>query len=191
MESEMRTGKKGLRAYLGLINTLRSFLNHNFVKQLQILTPLTSSVKKYKVEKQHLDAFNEVKKLLTTQDISSNIIGLYTKKIYGHKWRIIFRSFMPEFRKEERRTLHSAKPGPSKSCPSANIWFEIWLYSRTFVSSWRKVTKTELKRLPLDNFDFANYNEQPFCRYTKEQCIDSFDCSIKYAYGCNLSNLAK
>ena len=85
MESEMLTSKKGLRTYLGLINTLRSCLNHNFVKQLQILTPLTSSVKEYKVEKQHLDAFNEVKKLLTTQDISSNIIGLYTKKIYGHK----------------------------------------------------------------------------------------------------------
>ena len=100
LESEMPTSKKGLRAYLGLINTLRSCLNHNFIKQMSVLTPLTSSTKEYKIEAKHVEAFEEVKRLLTTSDIFSNIIGLYNKKILftDASDGILCRSFMSNLR---------------------------------------------------------------------------------------------
>jgi len=57
--------KKSVRAFLGLVNSLRRVLPMNVIEQVSILTPLTSSRAEFLIEQRHTDAFNQIKSLLT------------------------------------------------------------------------------------------------------------------------------
>ena len=66
--------KKGQRAFLGLLNTLRQITPGNLISEMNVLSPLTSSTKSYKPEEKHLVAFEKIKTLLTTTPLYTNLI---------------------------------------------------------------------------------------------------------------------
>ena len=66
--------KKGQRSFLGLLNTLRQISPGDFVAELSVLSPLTSTKAIYKPEKKHMIAFEKIKKLLTTTPLYTTLI---------------------------------------------------------------------------------------------------------------------
>ncbi|PVE27613.1 hypothetical protein DC007_14600, partial [Enterococcus faecalis] len=60
------SNKKSVRAFLGLINSLRRVLSLDVIKQVAILTPLTSSTTEFKPTEAHKQAFEELKTMLTS-----------------------------------------------------------------------------------------------------------------------------
>ncbi|RPH78729.1 MAG: hypothetical protein EHM77_06640, partial [Planctomycetaceae bacterium] len=66
--------KKGMRAFLGLVNSLRRVTSLPVIEQITILSPLTSSKGDYSPTEQHKTAFLQVKKLLTEEPLFSNLI---------------------------------------------------------------------------------------------------------------------
>ena len=66
--------KKSVRAFLGLVNSLRRVLPMNVIEQVSILTPLTSSRAEFLIEQRHTDAFNQIKSLLTKEPIFCHLI---------------------------------------------------------------------------------------------------------------------
>ena len=72
---------KAMRSFLGLINTLRTVLPHNFLNEMNVLNPLTSAATPYKPSQIHVEAFNKLKYLLTSQPVYSNIIDPALDKI--------------------------------------------------------------------------------------------------------------
>ena len=72
---------KAMRSFLGLLNTLRMCMPHTFLDEMAILNPLTSATTPYKTNETHKEAFEKIKKLLTSYPIFSNIIDPSLKKI--------------------------------------------------------------------------------------------------------------
>ena len=72
---------KAMRSFLGLLNTLRTVLPHNFLTEMTTLNPLTSATEPYSPEQKHKDAFEKLKVLLTTSPVYSNIVDPNLKKI--------------------------------------------------------------------------------------------------------------
>ena len=66
--------KKSLRAFLGLVNSLRRVLTLKVVKQMSILTPLTSTKAKYEIDSKHKEAFEIIKGLLTESPLFAHLI---------------------------------------------------------------------------------------------------------------------
>ena len=72
--------KKGIRAFLGLINSLRRVLTLDVADYLQVLTPLTSSKTPYEPNEEHRHAFEELKKILISRPLFNNLIHPQSKK---------------------------------------------------------------------------------------------------------------
>ena len=81
LATEFPTNLKAMRSFLGLLNTLRTVLPHNFLQEMNVLNPLTSSTTPYKPLPIHTKAFDTLKHLLTSQPIYSNIIDPNLDKI--------------------------------------------------------------------------------------------------------------
>jgi hypothetical protein len=73
-------GKKAVRAFLGLINSLRRVLSINVVKQMAILTPLTSSKVEFKFTEKHKKAFEELKGMITRTPLYASLIDEKAEK---------------------------------------------------------------------------------------------------------------
>ena len=74
LEAPIFTCKKGARSWLGLLNTLKSLLPTDFIQEISVLTPLTSSSKPFKLEPIHYETFEKLKKKLLTTPIFSNMV---------------------------------------------------------------------------------------------------------------------
>jgi hypothetical protein len=72
--------KKGIRAFLGLINSLRRVCNLDVIKQIITLTPLTSSKVPYKPNETHQKAFEELKRVLTSAPLFGHLINPKARK---------------------------------------------------------------------------------------------------------------
>jgi len=72
--------KKTMRAFLGLVNSMRRVINMEVIKQLSILTPLTSSKNEFVTNQKHLEAFNYIKELLTKEPLFGNLIDEKAEK---------------------------------------------------------------------------------------------------------------
>ena len=70
-----------MRSYLGLIGCLRLVLGFEYLKDISILTPLTSSTKKFKMTEKHKKVFHEINKKLASAPLYSKIIQSGTTKI--------------------------------------------------------------------------------------------------------------
>ena len=66
--------KKGMRAFLGLINSLHRVTNVEVFRQSHILTPLTSSKNAYEPTEIHRKAFNEVITMMISSPLYGNLI---------------------------------------------------------------------------------------------------------------------
>jgi hypothetical protein len=66
--------KKSVRAFLGLVNSLRRVVNLDVIKQVAILTPLTSSKNVFMANDDHRKAFEQIKVLLTQEPLFGNLI---------------------------------------------------------------------------------------------------------------------
>ena len=72
--------KKAVRAFLGLVNSLRRVLTLNVIKQISILTPLTSSKEEFVPNESHRNAFNQIKLLLTQSPLFAHLIDEHAPK---------------------------------------------------------------------------------------------------------------
>ena len=71
-----------MRTFIGLINSIRRVVLFEVVKQIQILTPLTSSSKLVNFEplKHHFEAFETIKSMLLKEPLFCNLIKPYSTK---------------------------------------------------------------------------------------------------------------
>jgi hypothetical protein len=72
--------KKSMRAFLGLVNSMRRVINMEVIKQVNVLTPLTSSKNDFKTNDSHLEAFNQIKQMLISQPLFCNLIDEKAEK---------------------------------------------------------------------------------------------------------------
>ena len=74
--AEFPSSKKEMRAFLGLVNSIRRVIPFNVINQMQILTPLTSSSKQahYLPTEKHKIAFDKIKQLLLKEPLFANLI---------------------------------------------------------------------------------------------------------------------
>ena len=73
-EFEFPDSKKAVRAFLGLVNSLRPVVHMDVIEQIAILTPLTSSKAQFVPTQEHIKAFNQIKAMLTQEPLFSNLI---------------------------------------------------------------------------------------------------------------------
>jgi len=73
-------GKKSVRAFLGLVNSLRRVININVVRQMAILSPLTSSKATFNPTPAHRQAFEQIKKMLINKPLFGNLIDERAEK---------------------------------------------------------------------------------------------------------------
>ena len=81
LESEFPTNLKQMRSFLGLLNTLRTVLPPIFMPDMAVLSQLTSSTKKYAPQPHHTTAFTNIKHMLVSTPLFSNIIEPSFKKL--------------------------------------------------------------------------------------------------------------
>ncbi|MBG0744848.1 MAG: DDE-type integrase/transposase/recombinase [Cylindrospermopsis raciborskii KL1] len=72
--------KKSVRAFLGLVNSLRRVLPMDVIEQVAILTPLTSSRAEFKIEAKHKEAFNQIKEMLIKEPVFCHLINERAEK---------------------------------------------------------------------------------------------------------------
>ncbi len=68
------TNKKSMRAFLGLINSLRKVVPLDVIKGISLLTPLTSSKAEFAPTDKHKEVFLELKALLTSEPLYCHLI---------------------------------------------------------------------------------------------------------------------
>jgi len=66
--------KKAVRAFLGLVNSLRRVVNLKVIEQIAILSPLTSSKAIFQPTDKHRQAFEQIKLMLTQSPLYGNLI---------------------------------------------------------------------------------------------------------------------
>ncbi len=66
--------KKEVRSFLGLVNSIRRVIPFEVIKEMQILTPLTSSTSQFNINEKHKIAFNNIKNLLLKEPLFCNLI---------------------------------------------------------------------------------------------------------------------
>ena len=83
LDSPMPTTPKLMRAFLGLLNSLRVFLRFDILYPSEILTPLTSSKmdKKFTPTTEQVEAFTELKRALAQGPIFSKLVDLSAPKV--------------------------------------------------------------------------------------------------------------
>ena len=67
-------GKKSVRAFLGLVNSLRRVVSINVVRQMAILSPLTSSKNDFNPTPAQRKAFEQIKEMLVSEPLFGNLI---------------------------------------------------------------------------------------------------------------------
>ncbi len=83
LDSPMPTTPKLMRAFMGLLNSLRVFLRFDILGPSEILTPLTSSKmdKKFTATPEQIEAFEQVKRALAQGPIFSKLVDLSAPKV--------------------------------------------------------------------------------------------------------------
>jgi transposase InsO family protein len=66
--------KKAMRSFLGLINSLRRVIYLNIIKEVALLTPLTSSTQPYITTDEHKAAFLKLKQMLVSEPLFNHLI---------------------------------------------------------------------------------------------------------------------
>ena len=74
------TSKKAVRSFLGLVNSLRRVTSMQVIAQIAILSPLTSSKAEFKPTEEHRKAFQEIKDMLISQPLFSQLIDEKAEK---------------------------------------------------------------------------------------------------------------
>jgi hypothetical protein len=73
--------KKEIRSFLGLVNSIRRVVPFEVTKEMQVLTPLTSSTTPFHPTEKHHQAFDKIKKLLLQEPLFCNLIRENATKI--------------------------------------------------------------------------------------------------------------
>jgi hypothetical protein len=79
-EFKFPDSKKAARAFLGLVNSLRRVISLPVVEQMSILTPLTSSKENFEPTEKHVQAFEEIKRMLVSAPLYNNLIDEKAEK---------------------------------------------------------------------------------------------------------------
>lgn len=72
--------KKAVRAFLGLVNSLRRVIPLKVIEQVAILTPLTSAKVHFNPQEKHRTAFEEIKHMLIKEPLFCNLIDEKAEK---------------------------------------------------------------------------------------------------------------
>jgi hypothetical protein len=72
--------KKAIRAFLGLVNSLRRVVSLEVIRHMNIFTPLTSSKTAFCPTEKHKRAFEEIKLMLIREPLFCNLIDEKAEK---------------------------------------------------------------------------------------------------------------
>ena len=73
-EFKFPDSKKAMRSFLGLINSLRRVIYLNIIKEVTLLTPLTSSTQPFHPNESHKQAFEKLKNMLVSEPLFNHLI---------------------------------------------------------------------------------------------------------------------
>ena len=79
-EFKFPESKKAIRAFLGLVNSLRRVINIEVIRQMNVLTPLTSSKNAFCPTEKHRKVFEEIKQMLIREPLFCNLIDERAEK---------------------------------------------------------------------------------------------------------------
>ena len=191
LETPMFTCKKGARSWLGLLNTLKSLLPVDFTKEISVLTPLTSSSKIFKVESQHIEAFENLKKKLIRTPVFANMVDpvspkyLWTDAAEGaHAYEA---GVLTQVRHYDKNNPYLPPYLDINNPVDAYIYDKKLQYqpARIFVDG-KFDEKISLRHKKID------YLTHPYLGYTEEQFRDSLFISvqsIQREYNCSITSI--
>ena len=81
LATQFPENQKALKSFLGLLQTISTCCPQNFMREVAVLNPLSSTTTPYTPERHHKVAFEQLKKLLTTTPLYSNIVDPRAKKV--------------------------------------------------------------------------------------------------------------
>jgi hypothetical protein len=73
-KAEFPTSKKEVRSFLGLVNSIRRVVPIEVIKEVGILSPLTSTNSQFIIQDKHHQAFDKIKRLLLSEPLFCNLI---------------------------------------------------------------------------------------------------------------------
>jgi hypothetical protein len=79
LELPFPSNKTGIRAFCGLLQTLKTVIPGQYLEHMKTLSPLTSQTLDYKPEKVHYEAFNDLKEYLTNTPLFCKLINPLAK----------------------------------------------------------------------------------------------------------------
>ncbi len=186
---------QGMRAFTGLIQTIRNTLPCTFMKELALLHPLCSSTQKYSPTNEHRIAFQTIKTLLTETPIFSRIIDPNAKKLLfvDASDTGCYSSVLCQIEQTKPTDIHIPET-LSLSDPVDQLIFNhklcyepVPLYTLDHQAPKSSLPQESLPQ-PIKNIEFLNSDFLGYTEATVHQSLFISIRSIQYAYGCQLSD---
>ena len=198
LATQFPTNIKAMRSFLGLINTLRTVLPHNFLNEINILNPLCSSTVPYNPDASHKQAFEKLKMLLTTTPVFSNIIDPQLKKLLfvdasdKGSYSAVLCQLVPSKTNITKVPTHLILDDPVDRIIFS---FKLCFYPVPLYLHDEFIPRSKMNP-PYQILPFKNpsYLEEEFLGHTELTIKNSFYYalrSVQYAYGNSLMNIAQ
>ena len=188
---------QGMRAFLGLLQTIRTTLPCTFMRELTLLQPLCSSVKPYNPQPIHHKAFEKIKALLTETPIFSRIVSPSSRKLVfvDASEAGCYSAVLCQLEEQKPEDTH-IPDSLSLADPVDRIIYDfrliyepvpLYLFDRHIPRSELPASfqPQPVKDISFLNEDFLGYSDQ-----TVKNSLFLAIRSIQYAYGCQLSDPA-
>ena len=185
LNSTFPTTLTQVKSYLGVLNSIRTFLPKNIMKHMMVLQDLTSTTKGFKPQKLHHDAFESLKICLTETPLYSNIIDpnseflLFCDAATGNRasFSAVLTQVLPNNTKYLPPYLNLCDPIHHHIYQNNLKYRPLPRYfGETFICK-SKVAKTDY-----DPTFSPSYYEQPLFGYTSEQVNRSFFIAVNSIY---------
>ena len=186
--------KKQMRSFIGLLNTLRLCLSYQFIKSMGTLTPLTSSTSAYKLEPCHVAAFQDIQKKLTTHEVFANIVDPNAEKIlFTDSSNTTFAGVLCQIN-ESKNSDQFVPEYLALSNKVHQIIYDRKLNYRPAPLYLHDnfISKTELKKLPLEDLQNSHYHQEENFGYTLKQLPNTLYISVRsimYVYNMTLLSI--
>ena len=185
LKSTFPTTLTQVKSYLGVLNSIRSFLPKNIMKHMMILQDLTSTTKGFKPQKIHHDAFENLKICLTETPLYSSIIDpnsdflLFCDAATGH--RASFSAVLTQILPNNTKYLppyfnlcdpihHHIYQNNLKYRPLPRYFGDIF------------ICKSKVEKSIYNQTFSPSYYEKPLLDYTLEQVKRSFFITVNSIY---------
>ena len=185
LKSTFPTTLTQVKSYLGVLNSIRSFLPKNIMRHMMVLQDLTSTSKGFKPQKVHHDAFENLKICLTETPLYSSIIDpnseflLFCDAATGHRasFSAVLTQILPNNTKYLPPYFNLCDPIHHHIYQNNLKYRPLPRYlGDTFVC------KSKVDKDVYDPTFSPSYYEKPLLDYTSEQVKRSFFIAVNSIY---------